>query len=344
MSSYDYLYNLQLQQFVQQLYATNLLLAQNPADFYRYHDPVSALGMQGDQLTPGLYLAPQPLPLQDVPAAAPAPTVQDIAPVQLFRGEKETRGEKKSTGKIRRERLRKKKKILLEVAASAQKTKVEMESVPDELSHLPDGENFLQLQTPDLHLYYSEKVIAVPILYAIARRKNFATYTTIFSRLKEVIGEHRLRIVLDFEKAAIRAAKEAFPDAVVQGCAFHLAQALNRMAEELRLRRFIRGKKRVRAVFFPRKQMLSRRTNPPFDELLESLHALNTEALGKLLFLQENVHFSKPLRRRDRIRRQKITEAMADFRNTYEAGTYITTDTINEYYRTMSRYVTEKTI
>ncbi|EYC14694.1 hypothetical protein Y032_0039g108 [Ancylostoma ceylanicum] len=186
--------------------------------------------------------------------------------------------------------------------------------------------------------------VEVPILYAIARRKNFATYTTIFSRLKEVIGEHRLRIVLDFEKAAIRAAKEAFPDAVVQGCAFHLAQALNRMAEELRLRRFIRGKKRVRAVFFPRKQMLSRRTNPPFDELLESLHALNTEALGKLLFLQENVHFSKPLRRRDRIRRQKITEAMADFRNTYEAGTYITTDTINEYYRTMSRYVTEKTI
>ncbi|RCN48141.1 hypothetical protein ANCCAN_05826 [Ancylostoma caninum] len=50
--------------------------------------------------------------------------------------------------------------------------------------------------------------------------------------------------------------------------------------------------------------MLSRRTNPPFDELLECLHALNTEALGKLLFLK-NVNFSKPLRRRDRTRRQK---------------------------------------
>ncbi|RCN48142.1 hypothetical protein ANCCAN_05827 [Ancylostoma caninum] len=85
----------------------------------------------------------------------------------------------------------------------------------------------------------------VPILYAITRRKDIATYRTIFGQLKEVIGEHGLKIILDFEKAAIRAAREAFPDAVVQRCAFHLAQAWNRMAKELGLQ-FIRGKKRIK--------------------------------------------------------------------------------------------------
>ncbi|RCN44965.1 hypothetical protein ANCCAN_09009 [Ancylostoma caninum] len=104
MSSHDFLFNLQLQQFVQQLYTTNLLLAQNPADFYGHHDPLPALPLQVDQLLPGLYSAPHPPPRQldnpppplapivqdvDVPAPSVAQAVQDIAPVQLFRGEKE---------------------------------------------------------------------------------------------------------------------------------------------------------------------------------------------------------------------------------------------------------------
>ncbi|RCN30411.1 hypothetical protein ANCCAN_23814 [Ancylostoma caninum] len=108
MSSYDFLFNLQLQQFVQQLYTTNLLLAQNPADFYRQHDPLPALPFQVDQLRPGLYSAPHPPPHQldnpppplapvvqdiDVPAPSLAQAVQDIAPVQLFRGEKEELGD-----------------------------------------------------------------------------------------------------------------------------------------------------------------------------------------------------------------------------------------------------------
>ncbi|RCN51453.1 hypothetical protein ANCCAN_02404 [Ancylostoma caninum] len=160
-------------------------------------------------------------------------------------------------------------------AASAQKRTVQMDSIPENLSQLPDGENFLQLQNSDTHLYYSEEVTAmacdnglsaligdgihklnpvtipdrmdkgqlytihavirggveIPILYAITRHKNIATYRTIFRRLRKIIAERPgLRIVLDFEKVATRVAMEAFDEGTVEGCAFQLAQAWNRMS------------------------------------------------------------------------------------------------------------------
>ncbi|KIH65060.1 hypothetical protein ANCDUO_04620 [Ancylostoma duodenale] len=40
----------------------------------------------------------------------------------------------------------------------------------------------------------------------------------------------------------------AFTNAQVQGCAFHLARAWNRMAKDLGLIRFIKGPKQIRAV------------------------------------------------------------------------------------------------
>ncbi|RCN52761.1 hypothetical protein ANCCAN_01138 [Ancylostoma caninum] len=178
-------------------------------------------------------------------------------------------------------------------AALAQRRRVEMDNIPKDLGRLPGGENFLKLQTPELHTYYSEEVILkarnnglyaliadgvhklnpitipdrmdkgqlyivhavvsggieVPILYAITRYKNVETYRTIFDRLSEIVADSRLeRIVLDFEKAAIRAAREEFPNTEVQGCAFHLAQAWNRMAKELGLAQFVKGKKKIGAV------------------------------------------------------------------------------------------------
>ncbi|KIH68082.1 hypothetical protein ANCDUO_01580 [Ancylostoma duodenale] len=92
----------------------------------------------------------------------------------------------------------------------------------------------------------------VPILYAITRSKKQATYRTIFGALKEVLNRHgapeRLRIILDYEKAAVKAAKATFPESVVQGCAFHLAQAWNGKSKEKGLRQYIVGKKRAPVV------------------------------------------------------------------------------------------------
>ncbi|VDM83650.1 unnamed protein product [Strongylus vulgaris] len=49
-------------------------------------------------------------------------------------------------------------------------------------------------------------------------------------------------------KAAIWVAKETFPNADVQGCAFHLALAWNRKAGDLGLRQLIKGRRRLGQV------------------------------------------------------------------------------------------------
>lgn len=57
-----------------------------------------------------------------------------------------------------------------------------------------------------------------------------------------------LRIILDFEMAAIKAAKIIFPTASIEGCAFHLARTSNRKRDQLGLRKFIRGSERCERI------------------------------------------------------------------------------------------------
>ncbi|KAL6723533.1 hypothetical protein Aduo_018525 [Ancylostoma duodenale] len=92
MSAQDYLFNLGVQQFAQQFYAANLLLAQDPEQLYRHHNVLSAL-QNPLQLPYELYS----VPAQAIPAAAvqaPPPVFQEspgtaAQPVRLFRGEME---------------------------------------------------------------------------------------------------------------------------------------------------------------------------------------------------------------------------------------------------------------
>ncbi|KHJ77617.1 hypothetical protein OESDEN_22763 [Oesophagostomum dentatum] len=57
-----------------------------------------------------------------------------------------------------------------------------------------------------------------------------------------------LRIVLDYEKAAIAAAENIFSESKVEGCGWHLSQAWTRKRNSLGLRQFIVGKKRCRNI------------------------------------------------------------------------------------------------
>lgn len=85
-------------------------------------------------------------------------------------------------------------------------------------------------------------------MFAVTAKKTEKTYDRIFGHLKRTLeqaglrgGGEGLRIVLDFEQAAINAAKTSFPNAKIEGCSFHLAQAWNRRKDALGLRQHIEG-------------------------------------------------------------------------------------------------------
>ncbi|KAL6735804.1 hypothetical protein Aduo_006211 [Ancylostoma duodenale] len=200
----------------------------------------------------------------------------------------------------------------------------------------------------------------LPILYAVTRSKKVQTYRTIFGALKEVLDRfgapQRLRILLDYEKAAIKAARAIFTESVVQECAFHLAQAWNRQSAFLGLRQYVAGKNMhtvpaknswitskkktwLRGTFkdlwckwdihelrtansaeaFHSKlcKLLNSRIHPPFEDLLELLQEISMAALGTLLHME--------------------AEQLSNRRN-------VPGSIINEYCIKMSRFVTEKRI
>ncbi|KHJ87009.1 hypothetical protein OESDEN_13225 [Oesophagostomum dentatum] len=90
--------------------------------------------------------------------------------------------------------------------------------------------------------------VEIPIVFAITAKRTEREYINIFTHIKQQIegyeGEVVLKkVVLDFEKASIGAAKKVFPSASVEGCAFHLSQAWNRRRDALGLAEFIKGSK-----------------------------------------------------------------------------------------------------
>ena len=71
--------------------------------------------------------------------------------------------------------------------------------------------------------------IAPPLFYALLPNKTQSTYEKMLEAVKKICPEMNPEIILtDFEKAAINAFKNAFPDADAGGCRFHLAQSIMR--------------------------------------------------------------------------------------------------------------------
>ncbi|KHJ79747.1 hypothetical protein OESDEN_20597, partial [Oesophagostomum dentatum] len=68
------------------------------------------------------------------------------------------------------------------------------------------------------------------------------------SELTDLGVNHGLRFILDFEKAAITAARKTFTNATVEGCGWHLAQAWTRKRNSLGLRPYILGRKKNKRV------------------------------------------------------------------------------------------------
>ncbi|EYC27330.1 hypothetical protein Y032_0009g653 [Ancylostoma ceylanicum] len=70
----------------------------------------------------------------------------------------------------------------------------------------------------------------VPLVHALTKNKTQATYEKIFERLQQELQTlapnlSPLRIILDFEVAALNAAEKVFRTASIEGYVFHLSQA-----------------------------------------------------------------------------------------------------------------------
>lgn len=92
--------------------------------------------------------------------------------------------------------------------------------------HPNQRENNGQLYT--IHGVCNGKV-TVPLVFALTNKKTEEVYAVIFSMLKDLEEAVEcgpdLRILLDFERAAMSAARTVFPGGRVEGYAFHLAHA-----------------------------------------------------------------------------------------------------------------------
>ncbi|KHJ85245.1 hypothetical protein OESDEN_15033 [Oesophagostomum dentatum] len=90
--------------------------------------------------------------------------------------------------------------------------------------------------------------IDAPILFAIMEKRTQDAYKIVFGALREHLTRFGLnlsdlRVVMDYEKASINAARATFQESIIQGCAFHLALAWNRRRNSLGLTPFISGQK-----------------------------------------------------------------------------------------------------
>lgn len=75
------------------------------------------------------------------------------------------------------------------------------------------------------------------MIYALCSRKDQYTYEAIWNSLKEVRPTLNVtHLMFDFEMAALNAAREAFPDAQVHACLFHLGKNIFKKIVENGLR------------------------------------------------------------------------------------------------------------
>ncbi|KAK5971373.1 MULE domain-containing protein [Trichostrongylus colubriformis] len=184
-----------------------------------------------------------------------------------------------------------------------------------------DGVHDLQPQATNKmgQLYTIHGVMAnsvdVPLLFAITTRKTQAVYESVFGALKNAVvacaGPERLRIVLDYEKAAIAAVKKTFPSGSVEGLLGILL-----------------------GVKYPR-----------MSDLILTLQGCVTTARGALLSAERRRTQRKRLNKRDILRRRRIEKEMARFKLIlHRDRAFLRTVTITTYCRRMSRFLTEKVV
>ena len=92
--------------------------------------------------------------------------------------------------------------------------------------------HFFQLYT--IHSL-TENGSVFPCVYALITNKRQDTYLRVFQEVQNIAGGadglQPREVLVDFERAALNAMVEAFPDVEMKGCFFHLCQNVNRQVK-----------------------------------------------------------------------------------------------------------------
>ena len=116
----------------------------------------------------------------------------------------------------------------------------------------------------------------IPCVYAVLPSKSQDQYQTVFRVIRTAIGRERApsTIVMDLELSLHNDARQTWPDVDIQGCFFHLSQAVWRQCQELGLssayvqhEEIRNAVKNLPAIAFLRAQDVPQ----VFDNLLEDL-------------------------------------------------------------------------
>ncbi|KHJ92274.1 hypothetical protein OESDEN_07846 [Oesophagostomum dentatum] len=258
-----------------------------------------------------------------------------------------------------------------------------MEHIPIYQRVLADGSRFLQFENPNLHLYYSVKTIEmaqqhglyalvadgvhdlqpdatskcgqlytvhgvcnstvdVPLLHAITTSKDQETYEIVFAQLKE-----------EMEKAELPAHHQpSFPRS---------REAYDKCKEFLRYLHSTWYEGHFKDMWYKWNVMDTRTTNaaeafhrllgcllqgkyPPMAKLLRRLRSCNTTAKGRFLNMERRRTDGRRLKRRDRLRRERIQRSMERYSDVFgNTNTLLSTAILVNYCRRMSKFVTNKT-
>ncbi len=96
---------------------------------------------------------------------------------------------------------------------------------------------FMQLYSIHVFIKNGEFTKQVPVMFSLMSSKRQVDYEAVFRKINDIVSR-AVRVhefVLDFEQAVWQAIRTVFPNAVVQGCAFHWSQAVWRKMQSLGL-------------------------------------------------------------------------------------------------------------
>lgn len=107
---------------------------------------------------------------------------------------------------------------------------------------------FDQLYTLHVDLGSTEQsTVVVPAAFALLPDRKESTYRSLFQLIRQCVPQFSpKKIHIDYEKAAINAIKEMFPETTIKGCNFHFNQALWRKVQELGLATLYRDNEDIR--------------------------------------------------------------------------------------------------